>query len=264
MNRNKYLLPIMAFVILLGLQTGVINAFGQGPGALGAGGPPRAGGPGGGRGPALPPIPLAGDTTHTLTKSFTLATAVKKAPDAKGFIQRWLILEPVKNNRSNTTMTASYLKTQLAADNFSTDYNAIPKNGSTVKIGAQDLKWYALDSKYFNFNLRHFSYATNTTRNGVLFWLVTVINCAEDIKNVRLAAGVNSAGVFWVNGKEVLVIPGDKDVIADLATSSRLTLKKGKNIVRAAVMNGQGMSNFCARFLDENGAPVKNYTISYE
>ncbi len=271
MNRNFYFFATCAFVVLLGLQLCAATALAQGPGgAPGAGAPPRTGGPGGGggfgggRGSALPPIPLAGDTTHTLTKSFTPATAVKKAPDAKGFIQRWLILEPVKNNRSNTTMTASYLKTQLATDNFSADYNAIPKNGSSVKIGAQDLKWYALDSKTWNFNLRHFSYATNTTRNGVLFWLVTVINCTEDIKNVRLAAGANSAGVFWVNGKEVLTIPGDKDVIADLATSTRLTLNKGKNVVRTAIMNGQGMSNFCVRFIDENGAPVKNYTLSYE
>jgi hypothetical protein len=70
--------------------------------------------------------------------------------------------------------------------------------------------------------------------------------------------------MFWVNGKEVLVVPGDKDVIADLATSTPLTLKKGKNVVRVAVMNGQGMANLCLRFLDENGAPVKNFTTSYE
>lgn len=257
-SKHKYLLPAMAFVILLGLQGIAINAFAQGPGPGGSG----AGGPR--RGPALPPIPLAGDTTHTLTKSFTPATSVKKAPDAKGFIQRWLVLEPVKNNRSNSTMTESYLKTTLGTDNFSADYNAIPKNGETVKIAGQDLQWYALDSKVFNFNLYHFSYATNKTRNGVLYWLVTVINCTEDINNVKLSAGANSAGAFWVNGKQVLIIPGDKDVIADLATSPSLTLKKGKNIVRAAVMNGQGMANFCLRFLDANGSPVKNFTLSYE
>lgn len=262
MNRKHiYFLPAMALVVLLGLQ---LSAFAQGPGPGG----PGAGGPGAGgarRGPALPPIPLAGDTTHTLTRSFTPATAVKKAPDASGFIQRWLVLEPIKKSeKTNSQLTEGYLKTTFAANNFSQDYNAIPKNGETVKMGGQDLKWYALDSKSFNFNLFHFSYATNKTRNGVLFWLVTVINCTEDIKNVRLAAGPNSAGGFWVNGKEVLIVPGDKDVIADLATSVPLTLKKGKNIVRVAIMNGQGMVNFCARFLDEKGMPVKNFTTSVE
>ena len=258
MNRkHRYLLPVMTFVVLLGLQAGAINAFGQGQG-----GP---GGPGGRReSPILAAIKPAGDTTHTLTRSFIVNAKTIKTPDAKGFIQRWLVLEPVKNNRSNSTMTVSYLKTTLASNNFSPDYNAIPKNGETVKIAGQDLKWYALDSKYFNFNLYHFSYATNTTRNGVQFWLVTVINCPQEIKNVKLSAGPNSAGMFWVNGNEELVVPGDKDVIADLATSPLLTLKKGKNIVRAAVMNGQGMANFCMRFLDENGSPVKNFTLSYE
>lgn len=260
-TNNRSLWSVMAFLVLLVLQVGANNAFGQGPGPGGPGGP---GAGGARRGANLPPIPLAGDTTHTLTRSFILNAKGVKAPDAKGFIQRWLVLEPVKNNRSNSTITATYMKSQLAADNFSPDYNAIPKNGETVKIAGQDLKWYALDSKVFNFNLYHFSYATNTARNGVLFWLVTVINCPEEIKNVRLAAGANSAGVFWVNGKEVLTIPGDKDVIADLATSSRLTLEKGKNVVRMALINGQGMSNFCARFLDENGSPVKNFTLSYE
>jgi len=246
MSRNhKFLLPLTAFVVL-----SIITAFGQPPGP--------------GRRSSLPPIPIKGDTTHTLSAHFIPASTAKKTPDAKGFIQRWLVLEPIKNNRSNSTMTDSYLRTTFASDNFSLDYNAIPKNGEIAKVAGQDLKWYALDSKTFNFNLYHFSYATNTTRNGVLFWLVTVINCTEEIKNVKLAAGTNSAGAFWLNGKEVLLIPGDKDVIVDLATSSLLTLKKGKNIVRAAVVNGQGMSNFCVRFLDEKGAPVKNFTLSYE
>ena len=260
MNRkHKLFLPALAFIVLLGLQ---ISAYAQGPGA---GGPGAPGAGGARRGPSLPPIPIAGDTTHTLTRSFTPATAIKKAPDATGFIQRWLVLEPIKKNeKSNSQLTEGYLKTTFAANNFSQDYNAIPKNGETIKIAGQDLKWYALDSKSFNFNLFHFSYATNKTRNGVLFWLVTVINCPEDVSNVRLAAGPNSAGGFWVNGNEVLIVPGDKDVIADLATSPLITLKKGKNIVRAAIMNGQGMANFCLRFLDANGKPVKNFTISYE
>src|SRR6187402_3603549 len=230
MSRNhKFLLPLTAFVVLLALQVSAITALAQPPGP-------------GGRRSSLPPIAIKGDTTHTLSAHFIPASTAKKTPDAKGFIQRWLVLEPIKNNRSNSTMTDSYLRTTFASDNFSLDYNAIPKNGEMVKVAGQDLKWYALDSKTFNFNLYHFSYATNTIRNGVLFWLVTVINCAGDIKNVRLSAGANSAGLFWLNGKEIISIPGDKDVIADLYTSPLVTLKKGKNIIRALVVNGQGMS----------------------
>ena len=53
-------------------------------------------------------------------------------------------------------------------------------------------------------------------------------------------------------------------MVMDNALSRRLTLKKGKNIIRGAVINGPGMSDFCVRFLYENGEPVKNIQISYE
>lgn len=266
-KKHKFLVPVMAFFLSIGLQVGAINAFAQGPGpgGPGAGGPGGPGAGGFGRGPALPPIPLAEDTTHTLTKHFITATNVKKAPDAKGFIQRWLVLEPVKKNlRSNSTITESYLKTTFANENFSQDYNVIPKTGETVKIGSQTLKWYALDSKSFNFNLYQFSYATNNVRAGVLFWLVTVIDCPQEIKNVRLAAGVNSGGAFWLNGKEILTVPGDKDIIVDNVASPLITLNKGRNVLRAAIINGQGMCNFVARFLDEKGQPVKSFTTSIQ
>ena len=59
------------------------------------------------------------------------------------------------------------------------------------------------------------------------------------------------------------MLSGDRDMIVDNVTSSRLTLKKGRNIIRGAVINGPGMANFCVRFLDEKGAPIKNFTISY-
>ena len=208
---------------------------------------------------------MAEDTTHSITKHFTPSTLVKKAPDAKGFIQRWLVLDPVKKNlRGNSAITETYLKTTFSTENFSPDYNVIPKNNSTVTIGSQELAWHALDSKSFNFNLYNFSYATNKQRAGVLFWLVTVINCTEEIKNVRLAAGVNSGGAFWLNGDQILTVPGDKDIIVDNVASPLITLKKGKNVLRAAIINGQGLCNFVARFIDDKGQPVKNYTLSYE
>jgi hypothetical protein len=52
--------------------------------------------------------------------------------------------------------------------------------------------------------------------------------------------------------------------VMDDVVSTRLTLNKGKNIIRGAVINGPGMSDFCLRFLDEKGQPIKNLTISYE
>jgi hypothetical protein len=241
----------MAFVVLSGLQVASLTAAAQPPGP--------------GQGPAPVYVPIQSDTTRTLNTYFTPATSIKKAPDAKGFIQRWLVLEPVKKDIArNNIFTDNYLRTTFSTDNFSPDFSLIPKKGETVKVGDQQLKWYALDSKLFNFKLHRFAYGISKPQNGVLFWVVTVINCPEEIKNVRMAAGCNSSGMFWLNGEEAVMVAGDKDMVVDNCTSTRLTLKKGKNIIRGAVINGPGMIDFCVRFLDEKSQPVKNFTISYE
>lgn len=239
---------MIVFVALTTLQISGISALAQGP--------PR---------PSLPSIPIKGDTTHSLTRDFILSSSTPKSPDNKGFIQRWLVLEPIKKNIArNNIITDSYLKTTFSADNFSSDYNTIPKNGSTVKIGDQELKWHGLDSKAFNFNLFHFTYALDKPRYGILVWLVTVINCPYEMQNVRMTAGCNSGSMWWLNGQEAMILSGDRDMIADNVTSQRLTLKKGKNIIRGAVINGPGMANFGVRFIDEKGEPIKNFTISNE
>jgi len=254
MNRkNKSLLPAIALVVCLVLQSIATTVSAQTPPQ-----PPRPN-------QQLTAIPISGDTTHTLTRYFIPASAAKKTPDAKGFIQRWLVLEPVKKDIArNSIFTESYLRNAFTTDNFSNDYTSIPKNGDKVTIGNQELQWYALDSKTFNFNLFHFTYAINKPRYGILVWLVTVINSPTEMKNVRMTAGCNSGSMWWLNGQEALMLSGDRDMIADNVTSSRLTLKKGMNIIRGAVINGPGMANFCVRFLDENGLPIKNLTISYQ
>jgi hypothetical protein len=250
MNRNHtLLLPAMAFAILIGIQPCINKVLAQAPG-----GQQRS---------SLPPIPIKGDTTHTLTRHFVPASTGKKTPDDKGFVQRWLVLEPIKKDIArNSILTDNYLRTTFSSDNFSNDYTTVPKNGETVKVGNQELKWYALDSKTFNVNLYHFTYAIDKPRYGILVWVVTVIDCPEEMENVRMSAGCNSASMWWLNGKEVLTLSGDRDMIADNVTSRRVTLKKGRNIIRGAVINGPGMANFCVRFLDENGNPVKNFTIT--
>ena len=97
-----------------------------------------------------------------------------------------------------------------------------------------------------------------------MYWAVTIIDCEEDIENVRLAGGVNSGAVWYLNGEEVLRLTNDRDLIVDDCASQRVTLKKGRNILRGAVLNGQGMATFCLRFVDGNGRPVTGYTISSE
>ena len=205
------------------------------------------------------------DTARSIAPYFTPATTKKKTPDSEGFIQRWLLLEPInKPNRSNTVFTDSYIRTAFTTEYFPNQFTVLPKDGEKVKVGEQELTWHALESTKFNVKLFRFAYGLRKQYYGVIFWAVTVVNSPQEMKNVRMAVGSNSASMWWLNGKEAVILSGDRRMVIDDCVSTRLTLNKGKNIIRGAVINGPGMSDFCVRFLDEKGEPIKDLTISYE
>ena len=205
------------------------------------------------------------DTTRSIAPFFIPATSKTKSPNADGFIQRWLLLEPInKSIRSNLVFTDSYLKTQFDTDYYANQSSVIPKDREKVKVGEQELLWHALESPTFNVKLFRFAYGLKKHTYGVLFWAVTIVNSPREIKNVRLAVGSSGGSTWWVNGKEAVVLDGDRRMVMDDCVSNRLTLNKGKNIIRGAVINGPGLSDFCVRLLDDNGQPVKDVTISLQ
>lgn len=198
----------------------------------------------------------------TPEKYFKAASATPAKPDSEGFIRRWSLLEPIdKPNRSNTVFTDSYLREHFNMEYFPNQFTILPKDGEKVKVGKQRLTWHKLDSERFNVKLFRFADGLQKQIYGVLFWGVTVIDCPEEIKNVRLAVGSNSASMWWLNGEEVLLLSGDRRMVKDDAVSPRITLKKGLNILRGAVINGPGMSDFCVRFIDEDEKPVTGFEI---
>jgi hypothetical protein len=216
--------------------------------------------------PSWPESAPTKDTSpRTLAPYFTPATAAPKAPDADGFLQRWLLLEPiVKPNRSNDVFVGTYVRKALNTEYFPNQFTVLPHNGDKVTVAGKELAWHALDTANFNVKLFRFAYGLNKPTYGVIFWAVTVINSPREMKNVRLAVGSNSASMWWLNGKEAAGLFDDRRMKMDDVVSPRLTLNKGKNILRGAVINGPGMSDFCVRLIDENGDPAKGITTSVE
>ena len=187
------------------------------------------------------------------------------APDAEGYIHRWMLLEPIKQDiRSNVVFTNTWLREAFSKTYFKNQLTVLPKDGQQVKVGAQTLKWHALDSKNFNVKLFRFAEKWGDQTYGSLFWGVTTIDCPQDYEDVRLAAGSNGASIWWVDGEEVLLLEGDRRMVEDDGMSKRLQLKKGTHTIRFALINGPGLSDFCVRFLDEKGQPVTNYTIKQQ
>jgi hypothetical protein len=97
---------------------------------------------------------------------------------------------------------------------------------------------------------------------NILFWAVTIVDCPGEMQNVRLAVGSNAASIWWVNGKEVIGIYGDRHMVIDDGVSKRFLLRKGPNVVRCAVINSPGVSDICARFLDSQDKPVRKWTVN--
>jgi beta-xylosidase len=60
----------------------------------------------------------------------------------------------------------------------------------------------------------------------------------------------------------VIGIYNDRQTVIDDGVSKRLTLKKGPNVIRGAIVNVGGATDFCARFLDGEDRPLKGITVS--
>ena len=218
------------------------------------------------------------------------ANAAAAQPDANGFIRRWMLLEPIDYNvRSNTILTDSYLNENLAKQYFKGQFDdkKLPRDGEKVNaIGIavaggpadtrmqtgpaatkevkQTLKWHAVESESYNVKVFRFAEANGCQPYNSLFWGVTIIDCPEEMDGVRLAIGSNGASMWWLNGDRALTLDGDRRMVEDDGVSQRLTLKKGRNVLRFALVNGPGLSDLCARFIDEKGNPVKNYSIKVQ
>ena len=218
------------------------------------------------------------------------ANAAAAQPDANGFIRRWMLLEPIDYNvRSNTILTDSYLNENLAKQYFKGQFDdkKLPRDGEKVNaIGIavaggpadtrmqtgpaatkevkQTLKWHAVESESYNVKVFRFAEANGCQPYNSLFWGVTIIDCPEEMDGVRLAIGSNGASMWWLNGDRALTLDGDRRMVEDDCVSQRLTLKKGRNVLRFALVNGPGLSDLCARFIDEKGNPITNYSIKVQ
>ena len=197
-------------------------------------------------------------TARPPASSLARPVSPAKPTGADGFIQRWLLLEPI---RVPGQLTQSAVRAAVEKD-FPVPSTPLPRDGDTLKVGDSDLAWHAVDTLNYNVNLYHFAYALNKPTTNVLFWAVTVVNSPREMSGVRLAIGSNAASVWWVNGREATALYNDRQAVIDDGVSKRLTLNAGPNVIRAAIVNAGGATDFCARFLDANDRPIKTLTAT--
>lgn len=200
----------------------------------------------------------AADAAPVPPRTLSAPTAAPLRPQADGFIRRWLLLEPIPANG----LTDSAVQAAVKKEYFPNQFTVVPHDGDKAGVNGTELAWHAVQTNNYNVNLYHFATGLSKKTSDVLFWAVTIIDAPQEMRGVRLAIGSNAASVWWVNGQEVIGIYGDRQTVIDDGVSKRLTLKKGPNVIRAAIVNGGGATDFCARILDPQDRPWTGFTVN--
>jgi hypothetical protein len=196
-------------------------------------------------------------TSQIPASTLKAAGSSAKPPDTDGFIQRWFILEPISTNGLTDNAVQAMVKKAHLPDQFT----LVPQDGEKVTVGGAELTWHAVDTTNYNVNLFHFARAQGKKTSDVLFWAVTIIHSPRELRGVRLSIGSNAASVWWVNGKEVIGIYGDRQTVIDDGVSKRLTLNKGTNI--CAQHRQRRRSNRLLRTIsDAEDKPIKDITVN--
>jgi hypothetical protein len=158
--------------------------------------------------------------------------------DSRGFIHRWRVAEPIP---VPGRLTEAAVQEAL-------------RSAPLPEVNAA--AWHQVDNPDYNLNLYHFAAGLSKPTSNVLFWITTVVESPAEMQDVRLSIGSNAASRWWLNDELVIALNDDRQTVIDDGVSRRLTLHKGRNVIRAAVINGGGATDFCARFLDANDRPI--------
>jgi len=198
-------------------------------------------------------------TARPPAPSLSKPTSATQPVDARGFIRRWLVLEPIPFSGrliESDVLKALQTKPLQSLEDVPSDGDIVDQNGA--------LKWHALETVRYNVNLYHFAWALAKPTSNAVFWAVTTVDSPNVMSDVRLAICSNSASNWWLNGERVVALYDDRQTVIDDGVSKRLTLEKGRNVIVAAIVNGGGATDFCARFLDEKGQPITGLTVSLQ
>lgn len=187
------------------------------------------------------------------------AQAAAQGTDSNGFLQHWLLLEPlpVSGQLNESMVRAAVLEARAPAK-----VSPWPHNGDTVMQGDRRLHWRRVDTTDYNVNLYHFAHDLGMPTSNVLFQLATAIEVPRGLHNVRLAIGSNSASLWYVDGVEVTAIFNERQTVIDDGVSKRLALTPGRHLIQGLVINAGGATDFAARFIDEGGNPVRDFIVN--
>ncbi len=182
--------------------------------------------------------------------------------DDEGFIRDWLVLASVDLGDKASTHEEDSQKPMFDKEYYPEQNKVNPKAGDKAKIGDRELEWKAVTSDNSIMNILKLCEDTSSPKVNCLAMGVCYIMADEDIANVKLKIGSDDSSLWKLNDTEVIRVYSGRATDKDQDTKEGLTLKKGVNVLKFAVINGEGEFSICARFVDKDDKPVKNLKIS--
>lgn len=172
-------------------------------------------------------------------------------PDAQGYIRDWLMLAPIRlpeGGAAGDLLLAEQLKGEAALK---------PKAGDRVPVQGRELTWKPITAAT---NFVDFNALLGSQNDRAAGFMVTYVECDDDIPNVIMAVGSNDQGRIYFNGVDIYAFTEARPLVID-ADRGKVTLKKGINAIVFKIINEQNSWQGSMRLLDRSGAPLKNIRI---
>jgi hypothetical protein len=180
--------------------------------------------------------------------------------DGEGFICNWLLLDPIELGDKAGTHEEDSQKEFFNKEFFTDQNKAAPKLGDKVKADGKEMVWKT--NSGFALDLKKIADAAGKPYEKAITLGVCYVWADADLGNVKLKVGSDDSSCWWLNGKEVGRVYAGRACEKDTDVKDGLSLKKGCNVLRFEVINGDGEYGVCARFTDKDDKPLKNLKVS--
>lgn len=186
---------------------------------------------------ALAPPPKEGEkwAEFDAAKAFKLEKTL--APDPEGFLQYWLVAGP------------------LAPEPARMAPNGTPKDGDKY----YDASWKAHQAGEYFVDLAAFASDLGRDAAKSEFLGFTYLFCEQETAELVLAVGSDEKSHWRLNGDVVADVEKSQTLARDLVRSKPVTLHKGQNLLWFSLENKANPAAVCARFLDKDGKPFRNF-----
>jgi hypothetical protein len=197
-----------------------------------------------------------------------IAAANLRADDAKtfkvddeGFIRNWLVLGPISVDPKVSEHSEEACKQFLDKEYFSGQMDLKPSAGDKSTVDGVEMPWQAVEAADFTLDTNKIAEDQSKGTDNVVYLGVAYVVVPNDMPDVRLAIGSDDDSLWRVNGKELIRVYAARAAEKDTDRSEAIALKQGTNIVTFTLINGNGPSGICARFLEKDDKPVTGLTI---